>query len=384
MPSKRKLLIATICAAAILLIPSSERWQAIAQTGCAGVPFTDVTAGICSAVTTLYYTGITLGSTATTYSPDQNTTRGQMALFLSRSQDITLKRSRRGAMGWWYTPKTSVAAFTSLGGGNPTGISSDGVDLWVAAGGNGTVTRVRASDGRILETWTGATGVSDVLAIGGRVYVTGSNKLYLIDPRQPAGAVTDLGFNVEAGANGMTYDGQYFWRAGSTTVTRVAANLIGGANFGPLGAVRGIVHDGTSTWIVTSTGIRKNVDGALAFDNTDIPGGFSGGSGHPCFDGVNLIIPDGAGNRVVIVRANTSQVIGILTGNGLSTPTYAAIDGERLAVTNTNGTVSIFRAADFAPLGVVTLTGAGVLYQVVSDGLNFWVLDATNHRLYRL
>ena len=58
----------------------------------------------------------------------------------------------------------------------------------------GTVSRVRASDGKLLETWTGATGANGVLAAKGLIFVTGTQpgSLYQIDPTQPAGAVTTL------------------------------------------------------------------------------------------------------------------------------------------------------------------------------------------------
>ncbi|HEY4230419.1 MAG TPA: S-layer homology domain-containing protein, partial [Thermoanaerobaculia bacterium] len=42
-------------------------------------PFTDVTPGFCPYVLELYYLGITAGTSATTFSPDDPLTRGQGA-----------------------------------------------------------------------------------------------------------------------------------------------------------------------------------------------------------------------------------------------------------------------------------------------------------------
>lgn len=66
---------------------------------------------------------------------------------------------------------------------------------------NGTVSRVGASDGKLLDTWTGAFGARGVLCAMGKVFVTGSQgKLYQINPTQPAGAVVKLTSRIGGGA----------------------------------------------------------------------------------------------------------------------------------------------------------------------------------------
>ena len=79
-------------------------------------------------------------------------------------------------------------------------------------------------------------------------------------------------------------------------------------------------------------------------------------------------------SELVVVRASTGEILKRLTGNGLSGPSGVAFDGERILVTDMNqiGTnlVSVWRAADFAPLGWMPLpTEPG---QVCSDGSAFW------------
>src|SRR5437870_3912229 len=134
-----------------------------ADTGtCGGVtitlPFTDVMASpfFCQ-IAAAYYSGLTNGTTATTYSPTQTVNREQMAAFISRTLDQSLKRgSKRAASEQWWTPQIAGNLTLTTVGSNPQQVKFDGADLWVA-GNSGLVTRVRASDGAVLGTWSGAT-----------------------------------------------------------------------------------------------------------------------------------------------------------------------------------------------------------------------------------
>src|ERR1700694_2924752 len=146
----KRLLIVPVLLAAVL---AGGSWL-IFQDQC--VPFTDVTPGFCPYVLELYYLGITVGTSATTFSPDDPLTRGQAAVFVARGLNQSLARSsRRAALGQWWTttPHWDIGLGITAVGINPTGVQSDGKDLWVA--GYDTVSRVRASDGRLLESWTG-------------------------------------------------------------------------------------------------------------------------------------------------------------------------------------------------------------------------------------
>src|SRR5688572_11843942 len=96
-------LISLIMALTVL----SSRMQA--DTGsCGGVtvtlPFNDVMASpfFCQ-IAAAYFSGLTNGATATTYSPSQTVTREQMAAFITRTMDQALKRGSRRAVAkkWW-------------------------------------------------------------------------------------------------------------------------------------------------------------------------------------------------------------------------------------------------------------------------------------------
>src|SRR5436190_4626589 len=135
-----------------------------ADTGsCGGVtitlPFADVMSSpfFCQ-IAEAYFSGLTNGTTASTYSPGNNVTREQMAAFVTRTMDQSLKRgSRRASSNRWWTPTSADDLALTTVGIAPALVQSDGADLWVANNSNGTVSRVRASDGKLLDTWTGAT-----------------------------------------------------------------------------------------------------------------------------------------------------------------------------------------------------------------------------------
>src|SRR5262245_26723271 len=125
--------------------------------GAAGVllgncgPFTDFTdAAFCPFVLEIFYLGITTGTTATTYDPAIPVSRVQMAAFLSRTVDAALKRgSRRAALGQNAIPQSfGVLGITTVGAG-PRLLRFDGADVWVANFESDSVSRVRASDGKL-------------------------------------------------------------------------------------------------------------------------------------------------------------------------------------------------------------------------------------------
>ena len=70
------------------------------------LPFTDVmgNAFFCQ-IAAAYFSGLTNGTTATTFSPTQTVTREQMAAFTTRTLDQSLKRgSQRAVAKKWWTP----------------------------------------------------------------------------------------------------------------------------------------------------------------------------------------------------------------------------------------------------------------------------------------
>ena len=363
------------------------------------LPFTDVSnnAFFCS-IAAAYFSGLTNGTSATTFSPSANVPREQMAAFVSRTLDQSLKRGGDHAAldQWWTQPAIPSTAMTQVDL-FPSLVKSDGSDIWVANSTSGSVSRVRASDGRLLETWL-ATGATAVLVARGRVFVaaeTNPGRLYSIDPTQPAGAATLLTDELGGDTQSLAYDGSRIWtanrNAGSISIFRFicVGSCVTTITAG-FGNPVGILYDGANIW-VTDQGdsmLKKlNSDGSIA---QSVPVGFS--PRYPIFDGTNIWVPNQNSASVTVVRVKDSAgnplaqafVLATLTGNDLNTPRVAAFDGQRILVTNFNGdSASVWKATDLTPLGSFTTGVNSRPLGACSDGINFWIALSGTNRLGR-
>jgi DNA-binding beta-propeller fold protein YncE len=149
-----------------------------------------------------------------------------------------------------------------------------------------------------------------------------------------------------------------------------------------------MLYDGSNIWVTDSGDGRLkklNSDGSIA---TFVQVGSS--PYHASFDGTNIWVPNFASSSVTVVRVKDSAgnaltqpfVLATLTENGLSLPTTAAFDGQRILITNLGSSVSLWKAVDLTPLGSVP-TGSGTApFGACSDGINFWVvLNGTSELL---
>jgi hypothetical protein len=342
-----------------------------------------------------YFSGLTNGTTATTFSPTQNVTREQMAAFTTRTLDQSLKRgSKRAALNQWWTtiPQYDFGLGTTSVGDTARLVQSDGIDIWVANLSSDTVSRVRASDGKLIETWTGATAAYGVLSAMNRIFVTGARNpgyLYMIDPSQPAGTVTTVASELFYRPSAMAFDGARIWIANydapTVTIVTPGATLPWVTEILPIEQARahGLVYDGANMWgteplngwlhkLGTNGGILQSVR-------------MPGHPYHPIFDGTNIWVPcQGTTDSIAVVRASTGALIATLTGNGLNYPYAAAFDGERILVTNFGDSVSLWKATDLTPLGSFSTGFASFPYGVCSDGLNFWIALSGTKKLARL
>jgi hypothetical protein len=337
-------------------------------------PFTDVSPALCPYVLEMYYLGITVGTSPTTYSPDNPVTRGQAAVFVSKGVNQTIARStRRAALGQWWVPRR--LGLSILAGEAPGHPQSDGADVWVPREAGG-VERIRASDGSVLTSWSGADGGYAALVAMGRVFVTGyrtPGKLYMIDPSQPAGIVTTVADNLGDNAAGVAFDGARVWTAnssGSVSIVTPGASLPWASKTVSTGfsSPGGILFDGKNVWVSdVGLGALLKVDATGAVVQS-IPIGTL--PGFPAFDGANIWVPETATAHVMVIQASTGALLSTLTGNGLASPISAAFDGERVLIAGDS--LSLWRAADFAPLGYTSHPSLGRV-GACSDGVNYWV-----------
>jgi hypothetical protein len=300
--------------------------------------------------------------------------------------------SKRNAINQPWTTKPQYdkgLGVTSVGSG-PIGVQFDGADLWVASSTdqNGALCRVRASDGKLLETWTQVYGGYAVLVAMGRVFVTGGftnpGYLYMIDPSQPAGTGTVVSMQLGSQPEGIAFDGERIWTSnigGSISIITPQINrpwpvtTIGG--FNALGA---ITYKSPNIWVTDAGSLLKlNAQGSV-IQRIFIGDAISG----IAFDGARFWLPMFNHNSLAIVDASTGQILRKLTGNGLNQPFSITYDSERILVTNHGAdTISLWKACDFSPIGTFS-TGAGSMPQLVcSDGLNFWITLGGTNKLAR-
>jgi hypothetical protein len=376
-PTRRSGLAAALAAAAALLAGGAGFLAAGVLTPCG--PFTDVefVDPFCPFVLEIFRLGITTGTTPTTYAPNDIVTRLQMSAFLSRTVDTILRRgSPRTRANRHWNGQFAALGVTTVGT-TPRLVTCDGTDMWVANFGSATVTRIRASDGRFLETWTSAGAAWEPIAAMGAIVVSGNTapgRLYRIDPSAPSGDVTTVASTLGNSPAGIAFDGGRFWTAnisGSVSIVTPQATLpwtvtTVTTGFVPLGAL----YDGSNVWVTdTSNSLRKlDSNGAVLQTVT-----LSAAPFNPVFDGTNIWVPSTV-DRVFVVRGSSGTILATLTGNGLNTPTTAAFDGSRILVTNYVGnTVSFWKAADLTPLGTGLAPPASHPYGAASDGVGFWV-----------
>jgi hypothetical protein len=376
----------------------SSRLQA--DTGnCGGVtvtlPFTDVMAsGFFCQIAAAYFSGITNGTTATTYSPTQTVTREQMAAFTTRTMDQSLKRgSQRAVAKKWWTPQDANSLTLTTVGSSPGQVEFDGTDLWVTNSFSDNVMRIRPSDGKVLDTYTGVSFPFGIVAAMGRIFITGQSgpgNLYMLDPTQPGGAVTTVTSNLGNSPRGLAFDGSRIWTANTIgSVSIVSLNPTSVTTVPGFGQPTGILYDGANIWVTDNTAstlLKLNSDGSIAQTiNVGTNPQF------PVFDGTNIWVPNLNSNSVTVVRGTdaegnpltTAFILATLTNNGLTQPQAAAFDGERILVTNFGSSVSLWKAADLTPLGTFG-TGSGTTpVGACSDGLNFWITLRDTNKLAR-
>ncbi len=351
-------------------------------TGSYPFPYTDVSSvgdPFCPAIMEAYVTGVTKGTAPTTFSPNDTVSRVQMTTFLQRSLDEGLRRaSRRPALNQWWIPQNANAMQTIVVGGDPRFCAADGENIWITNAGQ--VVQVQASTGKVLGTWTGATTSLGVLVAAGKVFVASQvDTLYVIDPTQPPGPVAVATDSLGTSPNGIAFDGANIWTAngdGSVSIITPQATMPY-----PVTTVRtgfellyGILYDGAHIWVTDyDAGTLLKLDSAGNILQSVPVGSFPLS---PLFDGTNIWVPN-VFSSITVVQASTGSVVATITAdatNLLARPEIGSFDGERVLFTNSNnGSVTLFKAADFSFIANVSIKLGTTPLGACSDGINFWV-----------
>ena len=362
-------------------------FRVLADCSAFDLPFSDLgSTAFCAQIAEAYFTGLSNGTSATTYSPSANVPREQMAAFVTRTLDQSLLRgNRRAALDQWWTQtphydKASLGLTSTVK--SPRLLKSDGADLWVADHDNNSVERVRASDGSNLATVSGPVSPFGVLVAMGKIFISGETtpgSLFMIDPTSntPFLLANILGNS----SVGIAFDGNRVWTAnlgGSVSIVTPGATmpwtvLNVAAGFS---APEGILFDGSNIWVTDNgAGTLLKLDSGGAILQTVTVGSQPG---WPAFDGHNIWVPNNADSSVTVVRASDGTVLKTFSAgngdqNGLNQPIQAAFDGQRILVTNMAGGLSLFKATDLSIIGNLATPGVTSPFGVCSDGVNFWV-----------
>jgi hypothetical protein len=362
-----------------------------AQKMCGGqtypFPYTDVSgvgAAFCPGIMEAYVTGVSKGTTPTTFSPNDNVTRLQMTTFLQRSLDQGSTRASRRTVLKQLWQTNYYPQINTSPGGSPVFCAADGETIWVAS--EGEVDQFQASSGKFLGTWTGTTKSWPIAVIPGLIITADNgtpNGVYYIDPTHSFGPLSASFTLPGGGASSIAYDGVYIWIASFSGSVSL---------FPPLGVVPktytagfsqpvGLVYDGTQMW-VTDYGAGTLLP--VARDGTiGTPVTVGAGPEQPAFDGENIWVPNYLGNSITVVQASSGKVVATILSDGinnLSGPEQASFDGERVLVTNHVGSsITLFKAADLSVIGNAIFFDAP--YGVCSDRSHFWITFTNAHEL---
>jgi DNA-binding beta-propeller fold protein YncE len=355
-------------------------------TGTYPFPYTDVASvgdPFCPGIMEAYVTGVSKGTTPTTFSPNETVTRVQMTTFLQRSLDQGFARSsRRAALNQWWTQQNTNLIQTVNIGGAPFACAADGGAIWTTNG-SGEVIQVQANTGAILGTWTGASSSTGVMTVSGKVFVTGEaspGNLYVLDPTQAPGAVAVAASTLGNDPVAIAYDGAKIWTANTGSVSIITPAATTPYPPGNVTTVttgfnqpRGLIYDGANIWVTDEA-----ADSLLKLDPSGIileTVAVGSSPRYPAFDGANIWVPNAGDSSITVVQASTGHLVATITAdafNQLNEPTGAAFDGERILITNFNGnTVTVFKAADLS--FIANIGSSSNPYAACSDGTSFWV-----------
>jgi hypothetical protein len=306
--------------------------------------------------------------------------------------DGVLRRgSRRAALEQFWTNKAELSLGLTTLAGTPSYVKSDGEDVWVALGtGADKISRVHASDGKVLATWTEAVNPSGVLVATGHVFAVGVgvHRLYRIDPAQPAGVVEEVATNLGTFPHALAFDGVKIWSGNNASISIITPAAAApwpvttvSAGFTTPG---GPVYDGANIWITDQTAnTLLKLDGGGAVLQTVTVGN---NPAIPVFDGTNIWVPNYFSSSLSVVRAASGAVLATLTGNGMNHPVVAAFDGQRVLVTNNFAgadSVSLWKAADLTTLGSFSMGAGSTPFGACSDGVSFFVALTGTNKLAR-
>ena len=183
----------------------------------------------------------------------------------------------------------------------PQGIAFDGTNVWVATWSSNNVTKLNASDGSLVGSYSAGITTNGVAFDGTNIWVTAWST-NSVTKLSPSGAVLGT-YGVGAQPTAIAFDGTHIWvtNYNGSNVTKLTASGSFVGNYTVGTNPRGIAFDGTNMWVANygSNSVTK-----LGLDGT-VLGTYSVGS-NPCgiaFDGANIWVTNIGSNSVTMIPA---------------------------------------------------------------------------------
>jgi DNA-binding beta-propeller fold protein YncE len=146
---------------------------------------------------------------------------------------------------------SNLGTFATGGVGGAMAVASDGANVWVTnftGAGDGTVSKLRASDGQIVGVYTVGPNPLGVTFDGVYIWVANRAGASVSKLRASDGKVMGT-FTVPPEPYGIAYDGKHIWVTGALALTELRTT--DGAILAkyPIGNTAGVVFDGTNVWV---------------------------------------------------------------------------------------------------------------------------------------
>jgi DNA-binding beta-propeller fold protein YncE len=219
----------------------------------------------------------------------------------------------------------------------PRGIAFDGTHIWVTSATSAsadTVVKLRASDGAVVGTFTVGNNPENVAFDGTSIWVTNRSSNTVMKLRPSDGAILDT-FAVGSGPRGLAFDGANIWVANAADGAVQKLRASDGAILGTFVVgldVWGLAFDGANIWATSSNGVITRL---RASDGT-IVGTFPVGCAlrDAAFDGIHIWVADQGCDTVIKLRASDGATAGTFATGVL--PIGVAFDGASIWVANSN------------------------------------------------
>lgn len=274
----------------------------------------------------------------------------------------------------WYEINRTGAEF-STGQLYPFGVAFDGENIWIANTNSDRLSKLRASDGVLLDTILVGDAPLFPVYDGEHIWVTNSNAGTVSKVRIRDSTVMGP-FTVGSDPQGIAFDGEFIWTANQVSgdVTKLRASD-GVAEFTTpyLGTSPvDVAFDGQTIWVslLGDDEVKKLDQDGTVLATTQVgnePRSLE-------FDGTHMWVANRQENNVMKLRLSDGVVVDTIPVAG--GPAGLLFDGASMWVTSTDsGTVTKLRASDGAFLAseLVPNVGRGIAF----DGSSVWVTNAS-------